>query len=79
MAQSATGDGGGVEVWVSGDGGDWSCGPSTHYRIATPVFDHGMMVGRLNTREDLAEAAEQSCGPSCRQGRPNRGKTQELQ
>ena len=57
MAQSATGC---VEVWVSGDGGDWSCGPSTHYRIATPVFDHGMMVGRLNTREDLAEAAEQS-------------------
>ena len=49
-----------VCVWVSGDGGDWACGPSTHYRIPTPVFDREMTVGRLNTGQDLAECAQQA-------------------
>ena len=49
-----------VQVWVSGDGGEWSCGPSTHYRIPTPVFDRSMAIGRLNTKEDLQEVAEQA-------------------
>lgn len=49
-----------VQVWVSGDGGDWSCGPSTHYRIPTQLFDYNMMIGRLNTKMDLQECAEQA-------------------
>jgi hypothetical protein len=42
-----------VDVWVSGDGGHWSCLPSKLYQIPTSVFDYYMLIGRLNTQEDL--------------------------
>lgn len=42
-----------VDVWVSGDGGAWSCGPSTLYQLPTDLFDKAMMVYALNTPQDL--------------------------
>lgn len=51
-----------VGVWVSGDGGDWSCGPSQHFRVPTTAFEYYMTVGRLNTCEDLLALAQESAG-----------------
>lgn len=42
-----------VDVYVGGDGGSWSCTDSVLYRIPTEIFDYNMLIGRLNTKEDL--------------------------
>eukprot|EP01038_Epipyxis_sp_PR26KG_P007927 gene7927-10760_t len=47
-----------VDVWVGGDGGTWSCSPSVLYKIPTDIFDYNMMLGCLQTQEDLSALME---------------------
>ncbi len=42
-----------VDVWVGGDGGDWSCSDSTLFRIPKELFDYHLLIGQLNTKHDL--------------------------
>ena len=42
-----------VDVWVGGDGGDWSCSDSTLFRIPKELFDYHLLIGQLNTKNDL--------------------------
>ncbi len=42
-----------VDVYVNGDGAEWSCHPPHLYRIPTELFDYYMMLGQLETSEDL--------------------------
>lgn len=49
-----------VTVWVGGDGGSWSCSPARFFRVPTEVFDYSMLMGRLNSPEDLEELIEQT-------------------
>lgn len=48
-----------VTLYVGGDGGSWSCSPSILYRIPTDAFDYYMLLGRLNTPEDLQQVMEE--------------------
>ena len=49
-----------VEVWIHGEGG-WSLTPSIHYRIPTDIFDYQMMIGSLESKDDLEALADQMC------------------
>lgn len=49
-----------VDVFVSGDGGAWSCGPSTLFQIPTDLFDKAMMVYALNSPQDLHDLEQQA-------------------
>ena len=42
-----------IDVYVCGEGGYWACYDSVLYRIPTDLFDYAMMIGSLNTKEDL--------------------------
>jgi hypothetical protein len=47
-----------VDVWVGGDGVYWSCTPALLYRIPTQLFDECMLLGSLDTKEDLDALVE---------------------
>jgi len=42
-----------VDVWVGGDGGDWSCSDSTLFHIPKKLFDYHLLIGQLNSKHDL--------------------------
>lgn len=42
-----------IDVWVGGDGVYWSCVPSILFRVPTQIFDEFMLMGALETKEDL--------------------------
>lgn len=48
-----------VDVYVGGDGGCWSCSPAILFRIPTDIFDLSMVMGRLNSIEDLEVLMEE--------------------
>jgi hypothetical protein len=48
-----------VDVYVGGDGLEWSCQPAKLYQIPTEVFDENMLIGRLETQEDLQIVLEE--------------------
>jgi hypothetical protein len=43
-----------VDIFCDGDG-TWSCYPWSLYRIPTDKFDYSMMLGNLETKEDLSQ------------------------
>lgn len=42
-----------INVWVGGDGEDWSCSNWMLYKVPKEAFDYNMLIGRLNTKQDL--------------------------
>ena len=56
-----------VNVYVNGDGIDWSCTNSQLFRIPTELFDYYMLIGQLETREDLQKIIDKvaSANISC--------------
>jgi hypothetical protein len=47
-----------IDVWVGGDGVYWSCAPSPLFRVPTQLFDEMMLMGALETQEDLEALVE---------------------
>ena len=48
-----------IVVWVSVEG-TWSCSPSTFFKLPTELFDYNMLIGRLNTTDDLQLLVEKA-------------------
>lgn len=47
-----------IDVYIGGDGGSWSCHmDAVLYRCPTETFDHAMLMGTLNTADDLQQIA----------------------